>query len=62
MLLVNIFENFRDICMKTYNLDPVHKYTAPGLSFDYMLKFRKIKLELLLKYDMLLIFEKGIRV
>jgi hypothetical protein len=61
MLLADVFENFRDICMKTYNLDPAHYYTAPGFSFDCMLKYTEMKLELLTDYDMLLMFEKGIR-
>jgi hypothetical protein len=59
MLLADVFENFRDICMKTYNLDPAHYYTAPGFSFDCMLKYTEMKLELLTDYDMLLMFEKG---
>ena len=32
LLLADVFENFRDICIKNYNLDPAHYYTAPGLS------------------------------
>jgi hypothetical protein len=60
MLLVDVFENFRDICLTTYNLDPAFYYTAPGFSFDCMLKYTKMKLELLTEYDMLLMFEKGI--
>ncbi|GFS62164.1 uncharacterized protein TNIN_395461 [Trichonephila inaurata madagascariensis] len=47
--------------MKAYNLDPVWYYTAPGLSWDSMLKFTKVKIELLMDYDMYLFVEKGIR-
>ena len=32
LLLTDVFENFTDICIKNYNLDPAHYYTAPGLS------------------------------
>ena len=27
LLLADVFENFRDICIKNYNLDPVYYYT-----------------------------------
>jgi len=59
LLLADVFENFRDLCMRAYNLDAAHYYTAPGLSFDAMLKFTRQKLELLSEYDMLLMFENG---
>ena len=32
LLLPDVFGNFRDICIKNYNLDPAHYYTAPGLA------------------------------
>ena len=53
--------NILDICIKNYNLDPAHYYTAPGLAWDAALKVTKVKLELLSNMDMLLIVEKGIR-
>lgn len=59
LLLADVFENFRNVCMKAYNLDPAHYFTAPGLSFDAMLKFTGQKLQLLDDYDMLLMFENG---
>ena len=39
LLLAEIFENFRNVCLKHYELDPAHYYTSPGLSWDALLKF-----------------------
>ena len=61
LLLADVFENFRDICLKNYGLDPVYYFTAPGLAWDACLKLTDIDLELLSDYNMLLMFEKGIR-
>lgn len=61
LLLTDIFENFRDVCLRTYKLDPAHYYTAPGLSWDAMLKYTGVKLELLTDIDMVHFFKKGIR-
>ena len=61
ILLANVFESFRNVCMKNYGLDPAHFYTAPGLAWKACLKKTAIRLELLLDPDMLLMFESGIR-
>ncbi|XP_071057012.1 uncharacterized protein [Onthophagus taurus] len=61
LLLTDVFEKFRQVCFKTYDLDPAHYYTAPGLSWDAMLKFTKIKLELLTDIDQVHFIKKGIR-
>ena len=60
ILLANVFESFRSICMKNYGLDPAHFYTAPGLAWRACLKKTGVKLELLLDPDMLPMFERGI--
>ena len=47
LLLADVFENFGNICIKNYNLDPAHYYTAPGSAWDTALKVTKVELELL---------------
>ena len=61
VLLANVYEAFRDTCLKHYKLDPAHFYTSPGLAWKACLKCTGIKLELLTDLDMLLMFERGIR-
>lgn len=58
-LLAIVFENFRETCYQIYKLDPSNYYTAPGLSFDAMLRHTKVELELLKDVDMLLFIERG---
>ena len=61
LLLADVFEEFRNICLENYSLDPAWYYTSPGLSWDALLKHSGAKLELLTDPDILLMFEKGIR-
>ena len=61
LLLADVFEEFRNICLENYSLDPAWYYTSPGLSWDALLQHSKQKLELLTDPDMLLMFERGIR-
>ena len=61
VLLANVFEAFRDTCLRHYTLDPAHFYTSPGLAWHTCLKHTGIRLELLTDPDMLLMFERGIR-
>ena len=61
MLLADVFENFRKTCLHHYKLDPAHYYTSPGLAWDACLKTTGQNLELLHDYDMLMMFEQGIR-
>ena len=61
ILLANVFESFRKVCLDNYGLDPAHFYTAPGLAWKACLKKTGVNLELLKDPDMLLMFERGIR-
>ena len=60
-MLADVFENFRKTCLKHYKLDPAHYYTSPGLAWDACLKETGQQLELLHDYDMLMMFERGVR-
>ena len=61
LLLADVFENFRDMCIIEYELDPAHFLSLPGLAWQACLKKPNIELELLTDYDMLLLLEEGIR-
>ena len=61
LLLADVFEKFIDTCLKYYELDPGHYFSAPGLSWDAMLKRTSVKLEKISDIDMYLFTEKGTR-
>ena len=61
LLLADVYENFRDVCIGIYKLDPAHFLSTPGLAWQACLKKTEVKLELLTDNDMLLMVEKGIR-
>ena len=59
--LSDVFENFRSLCLKIYEIDTSYFVSTPGFAFEAMLKCTKVKLELLTDMEMVLMFEKGIR-
>jgi len=61
LLLADVFENFRKVCLDKYGLDPAHYYSSPGFSWDALLKKTGVELELLADQDMHLFIERGIR-
>ena len=61
LLLADVFENFRNACMKNSELDPAHFISLPGLAWQACLKKTDVELELLTDYDLLLMIEEGIR-
>ena len=61
LLLADVLENFRDMRIKEYELDPAHFLSLPGLAWQAYLKKTNIELELLTDYDMLLMVVEGIR-
>ena len=61
LLLADVFNNFRDMCIKEYELDPAHFLSLPGLAWQACLKKTNIELELLTDFNMLLMVEERIR-
>ena len=61
LLLADVFENFRNMCLKIYKLDPAKFLSDPGLAWQEVLKKSNVKLDLLSDISMLLMVEKGIR-
>ena len=61
LLLADVFQNFRDMCIKVYERGPSHFVSLPGLPWQACLKKTNIELELLTDCDMLLMVEEGIR-
>ena len=61
VLLAYVSENFRNMCIKVYGVDPAHFLTTPGLAWQACLKKTDVELELIIDPDMLLMVEEGIR-
>ena len=61
LLLADIFEKFISTNLNYYGLDPCHYFSAPGLSWDAMLKMTKIELEKINDPDKYMFFEQGMR-
>ena len=60
-MLAYVFENFRKMCMKIYDLDLAKFLSAHGLVCQAALKKTKVKLDLSTDINMLLMLEKGIK-
>ena len=61
LLLADVFEKFGNNSLNNYGLCTSHYLSAPGLSWDSMLKMTKIELELIPDTGMYVFFEKGKR-
>ena len=60
-ILADVFETFRNVCLKVYNLDPAYFFSAPNLSWDAMLITTRAEIGLLTDIEMLLFCERAIR-
>ena len=54
LLLADIFQNFRNICLEICELDPAKFLSTPGLALPAALKKTKVKLDVLADIDMFL--------
>ena len=61
IILADVFENFRNKCMKIYERNRAHFLPAPGLAWQVCLKRTGVRLKLLTDIDMLLKVEKRIK-
>ena len=61
LLLADVSENFRNMCLKIYKPDPAILFSNPELLWQAALKIDKVKLDLLTNTDVLLMVEKDIR-
>ena len=61
LLLANVFENFRNKCIKMSELDPAHFLLPSRLAWQAYLNKIEVKLELLTNVVVLLMVEKGVR-
>ena len=62
LLLADVLENLRNMCLEICELDPVYFVSAPRLAWQACLKRAVVKSELIADYDIILMIEKRIRV
>ena len=60
-LLSDVFENFRDMCLNFYGLDPAHYITLPNYSWSAFLSLTGVRLQQIHNKDMYEMIEKGLR-
>ena len=61
LLLVDVFENCRNMCLEIYELDPAKFLSAPGLAWQAAFKKTKVKLDLLSDINMKFLVKKSIK-
>ena len=61
LLLADVLENFRSMCLEIYGLDPAKYISVPGLTFHTTLKMTKVELDLSTDINILVMIKKGIR-
>ena len=63
VLLADVFEQFRDVCMteSAAQVDPAYYYSVPGVSWQNALRSDNAKLEILTDLDWYTMCERGVR-
>ena len=61
-MIANVFENYWNIFLETYKLDPARFLTLPGIAWQAAFKKTKVKLDLLADIDRLILLEIVIKV
>ena len=61
LLLADMFENFRDVCLRHYGLDPAYNCTFSCLFWQAALKLTDVELDLPTDIDQHSFIEEGIR-
>ena len=59
LLLADVFEDFRSVCLHSYGLDPTYFYTRPGLAWQVTLEMTIVQLEFFTNPDMYIFIEDG---
>ena len=52
LMLADVFENFRNMCLKIYELDPANFLSAPGLVWQADIEKTEVKLHIFTKIHM----------
>ena len=60
-LLTDVFENFRDMCLNYYGLDPAYSITLPNYSWNAFLSLTGVRLQQIHIKEMYEMIEKGLR-
>ena len=63
LLLADVFENFRNLCQANdyLGLDLTHYVSEPQLTWDGMLKYTRVKLDLIFDHEMWRMIDSGMR-
>ena len=61
LLVADVLNAFRGMCIDNYNIDPFHSFTAPGFAWEVALKMTDVELELIYDKDQYLFYEAAKR-